>query len=216
MVGADERGKLADFDISVDSRIRTTQKFLVSTYRGGWTAGFDAPELRDTGLNTAASDMFAYGKTVSLLGSACSEGGGALSSDVTDLVRLLTVEAADERPSADAAAAHAFFQPLLEVQRAQASACCICQGNVRHSDGALCAEGHLTCSKCLDEYVGRCAGHDLRALRLREGRVLCARSGEEGCKAEAFSDSELGQAVSPAVFESYVRERMLLLETKKF
>ena len=216
LVGANERGKLADFDISVDSGIRTTQQYLATTRRVGWTPGFEAPELRERGgRNTAASDMFAFGRTVASLGPACSEGARP-SAEFADLVRLLTAEAAEERPSADAAAAHAFFRPLVELQRAQVSVCCICLEMVRHADGALCAEGHLSCRECLDGHVRTCAEDDLRALRRRGGRVLCPRNGALGCKAIAWSDSELGQAVAAAVFEGYLRGRRRLLETQMF
>lgn len=106
---------------------------------------------------------------------------------------------------------------MREFRREQASPCCIaihCSGLVRHSQGVLCAEGHLTCRECMDDYVGNCAGDDLRSLRRRRGGVLCPRSGALGCKAGAFSDSELGGAVSAAVFSGYVKARMKLLEVE--
>ena len=126
LVGADERGKLADFDISVDSGTRATQKYLLTTRRCiGWTVGFEAPELVQTG-STAASDMFALGQTLRALREACTNADTATSAaDVDGLVALLTADAAMDRPSADAAAAHAFFKPLLEFRREQASPCCI-------------------------------------------------------------------------------------------
>ncbi|KAJ1471021.1 hypothetical protein T484DRAFT_1978718, partial [Baffinella frigidus] len=86
---------------------------------------------------------------------------------------------------------------------------------VRHSDGALCAEGHLTCRACLDGHVQNSAGEELRLLRQREGRVFCPNSGGGlGCAAAPFSDSELGQSVSAEVFESYIKGRMRLLESR--
>ncbi|KAJ1496096.1 hypothetical protein T484DRAFT_2757674 [Baffinella frigidus] len=180
----------------------------------GYTPGFEAPELLQTG-STPASDMFALGKTVEELCDACTEGGSAASAaEVADLVRVLTADAAKDRPSADVAAADAFFKPLLEFRREQTSNCCICLEVKRHSDGALCAEGHLTCSACLDGHVQSCAGEELRLLREREGRVCCPNSGGGlGCAAAPFSDSELGQTVSAAVFDSYVKGRMRLLES---
>jgi hypothetical protein len=184
----------------------------------GYTPGFEAPELLQTGRSTPASDMFALGKTVEELCNACTEGGSVASAaEVADLVRVLTADAAKDRPSADVAAADAFFKPLLDFRREQTSVCCIgafCTGLVRHSDGALCAEGHLTCSACLDGHVQSCAGEELRLLREREGRVCCPNSGGGlGCAAAPFSDSELGQTVSAAVFDSYVKGRMRLLES---
>jgi len=159
--------------------------------------------------------MFALGKTVAELLTACIDGDSATSAaEVADLVRVLTAEGATDRPRADAAAAHAFFKPLLAFRREQKSECCICMEVARHSDGALCAEGHLTCNQCLDGYVQSCAGEELRKLREREGRVFCPKKvGGLGCGAAAFSDSELGQTVSAQVFESYVKGRMRLLES---
>ena len=180
----------------------------------GYTPGFEAPELLQTGRSTSASDMFALGQTVAVLSNACTDGDSVGSAaEVADLVRVLTADAAKDRPSADVAAAHAFFKPLLEFRREQTSECCICMEVARLSDGALCAEGHLTCNRCLDGYVQSCAGEELRLLREREGRVFCPKKGELGCGAAAFSDSELGQTVSAAVFDSYVKGRMQLLES---
>ena len=100
-----------------------------------------------------------------------------------------------------------------EIERGKTEVeCCLChKKKVRHSGGALCAEGHLTCRECLEEYVRRCA--DDRAARRREGRVMCPRRAR-GCNAEAWSDSELEHAVSAPVFADYLRERKLLLETE--
>jgi hypothetical protein len=193
------------------------QQYLATTRMVvGGTGGFEAPELLSTG-STPASDMFALGKTVAALSVACNDGASAASAaEVADLVRELTADAAKDRPSADAAAAHAFFKPLLAFRREQTFECCIgahCTGLVRHSDGVLCAEGHLTCSECLDGYVQSCAGEELRLLREREGRVFCPKKGGGlGCGAAPFSDSELGQTISAAVFESYIKGRMRLLE----
>ena len=85
---------------------------------------------------------------------------------------------------------------------------------MRHSDGAVCAEGHLTCRDCLEGYVVSCSDDDLAALRRREGKVVCPQSGELGCNAVAWSDSDLGQAVSAAVFEGYLKGKMRLLEVQ--
>jgi hypothetical protein len=181
----------------------------------GYTRGFEAPELSQTGRSTPASDMFALGKTVAELRAACTDADSAASAaEVADFERVLTADAAEDRPSADAAGAHAFFKPLFEFRREQTSKCCICLEVKLHSDGVLCAEGHLTCSACLDGHVQSCAGEELRLLREREGRVCCPNSGGGlGCAAAPFSDSELGQTVSAAVFDSYVKGRMRLLES---
>ena len=129
-------------------------------------------------------------------------------------VSALTCSAASQRPTADAAALHPFFKPLLEDRQAEVSVCCTCGDRVRHADAAVCSEGHATCRECLDGWVKSCAEEELRLLRQREGRVFCPKSkGNLGCKAAAFSDLELGRAVSGPVFESYLQARMRLLES---
>ena len=73
LIGPDGRGVLADFDIAVDSGARTTQQYLATTrHRVGWTPGFDAPELAETG-SSAATDVFALGQTVAELRGKCAE-----------------------------------------------------------------------------------------------------------------------------------------------
>lgn len=85
-----------------------------------------------------------------------------------------------------------------EIERGKTEvACCLCmKRKVWHSDGALCAKGHLTCRACLEKYVRRCA--DDSFAKRREGRVLCPQRAWE-CKAEAWSDDELKDAVSAPV-----------------
>jgi hypothetical protein len=74
LIGPGGRGVLAGFDIAVDiavdSGVRTTEQYLVTTRHRvgwvGWTPGFEAPELAETG-STAATEVFALGRTVAVL-----------------------------------------------------------------------------------------------------------------------------------------------------
>ena len=194
---------------------RTTQQFLLSTRQFvGGTANFAAPELLQTG-STTASDMFALGKTVETLRDACMDEGSP--ADVDEFVGILTREAPGARPSADEAAGHAFFRPLLQHRQAKTSTCCIaafCGGQLlRQSHGVVCGEGHFTCKDCLEGHVQSLSNEELRLLRERDGKCLCPmRKGELGCTAGPFSDPELSQAVSATAFEGYIAGRMKVLE----
>ena len=104
-------------------------------------------------------------------------------------------------------------EAAMELCRTEKT-CCLCmERKVRHSEKGLCAEGHLTCRECLEVYVGRCAD-DSPAARRREGRVMCPQRAW-GCKAVAWSESELEDAVSVPVFADYCRAKVRLLATKR-
>jgi serine/threonine protein kinase len=82
LVDARERGLLADFDISIDTKSRTsaphvTRKSTIGAMALGMTVGFAAPELQTSGQATRYTDMFAYGKTVSQVGAQCEPGDAA-------------------------------------------------------------------------------------------------------------------------------------------
>jgi len=131
--------------------------------------------------------------------------------------QLLTREAPGARPSADEAAGHAFFRPLLQHRQAKTSKCCIaafCDGQLlRQSQGVVCGEGHFTCKDCLEGHVQSLSNEELRLLRWRDGKCLCPMwKGELGCTAGPFSDPELYQAVSATAFEGYIAGRMKVLE----
>jgi hypothetical protein len=83
LVDSRERGLLADFNISIDTKSRTSAAHVTrkpSTIRAtalGMTTGFAAPELQTSGQATTHTDMFAYGKTVSQVGAQCEPGTAA-------------------------------------------------------------------------------------------------------------------------------------------
>jgi len=214
LVGPGGRGVLADFDIAVDSGARTTQQYHLATtrHRVGWTPGFEAPELAETG-STAATDVFALGQTVAALRDKCVEAERAASAaEVDAFVAALTAREPEARPSADEAGQHAFFRALLEQRAEQVSECAVCMERARHADGAVCGEGHLVCRDCMEGHVQHCAGEDMRVRRQREGRVPCPHATPAlGCAAAPYSDAELAQAVPAAAFEAYVRARMELV-----
>jgi hypothetical protein len=65
LIGADERARLADFDISVDLKTRVSARYAKqrSTTAVGYTVGYEAPELLQSGASPA-TDMFAFGQTL--------------------------------------------------------------------------------------------------------------------------------------------------------
>jgi hypothetical protein len=197
--------------------MRTTQQFLLTTNKFvGGTANFAAPELRETG-STAASDMFALGRTVDILRDACiDEDSTSSAADVNEFVKVLTHDAYLERPSADEAAKLAFFQPLLQHRLVATSTCCIgafCSGQpLRESQGVVCGAGHFTCKDCLKGHVQSLSEQELRLLRERDGMCMCPKR-NEGCAAAPFSDSQLSRVVPATVFESYMAGRMKVLES---
>jgi hypothetical protein len=215
LIGPGGRGVLADFDIAVDSGARTTQQYLATTrHRVGWTPGFEAPELAETG-SSAAADVFALGRTVAALRDKCVEAERAASAaEVDAFVAALTAREPEVRPSADEAGQHAFYRALLEQRAEQVSECVVCMERAWHADSAVCGEGHLVCRDCMEGHVQHCAGEDMRVRRQREGRVPCPHATPAlGCTATPYSDAELAQAVSAAAFEAYVRARMEMVES---
>ena len=71
LVDGRERGRLADFDISIDSKERTSADRVIgkttTTMKAtaqGMTMGFAVPVLQTSNQATKQTDMFAYGKTV--------------------------------------------------------------------------------------------------------------------------------------------------------
>jgi len=69
LVDSRERGRLSDFDISVDTKERTSAGYITGTRtmhatQTAWTEDFAAPELKAEEKATKYTDVFAYGKTV--------------------------------------------------------------------------------------------------------------------------------------------------------
>ena len=85
LVDGRERGCLADFDISVDTKDRTsaahiTRRTIRATAQG-MTADYAAPELKELKEATRHTDMFAFGKTVEAVGRQCEPGPGDAAAE---------------------------------------------------------------------------------------------------------------------------------------
>jgi serine/threonine protein kinase len=103
-----ERGRLADFDISIDTKERTSRVIMTTTMRAtalGMTIDFAAPELKTSKQVTKHTDMFAYGKTVQCLHEHCEPGAQEAFHDrargqTAALVKDLTLDDPKSRPAA--------------------------------------------------------------------------------------------------------------------
>jgi len=153
LVDSRERGRLSDFDISVDTQDRTLagQKrtsagdvkapmTTICATQTLCTKNFAAPELIADNKATQHTDMFAYGRTVEILEGYCeplrdSEGHcepSTMEDDLkfapgqtAELIAVLTSINPRIRPSAKDAMQLAFFTILNEVNRKVTRECTV-------------------------------------------------------------------------------------------
>ena len=74
-----ERGRLADFDISIDTKLRTayvTKAMTMQATALGMTDDFAAPELKESIQATRHTNMFAFGTSLSCLRTYCKPQDG--------------------------------------------------------------------------------------------------------------------------------------------
>lgn len=119
LIDALGKARLADLDVSVDSRTRTSTQHATRTLLAGYSAGFVAPEVYIHG-SSPASDIFSVGKTAatepvkaaccpsSEVGGVQPEGYDGATAGADAFVEALVKENAAERPSALEAQQHAF------------------------------------------------------------------------------------------------------------
>jgi serine/threonine protein kinase len=130
LVDSLERGCLADFDISIDTKARTSaahlnaNKAMRGTQDAG-TAGFDAPELVSSRQATRHTDIFAYGKTVHAVERRCEPDDGADihgnmgRGQTAKFISALISTIPESRPSAKNATQDPFFAILKDVPTAE-------------------------------------------------------------------------------------------------
>ena len=244
LVDARERGRLADFDVSVDTGQRTSAAWMTTAVTAaatarGFTAGFQAPELAAVGRATRATDMFAFGRTVDAVGRQCeppenlggggprpeAQGAARLAAErargqTAGLVQALTAPDPGRRPEAAAAAKEAFFAVLGDACRREARACLLCElgGDpaLHPADGGglACAEGHFHCRGCL----GRLAGDLLRAenggMRERREGRVMCCRYPAECRAPGFLDGELAGLLPGEVAQAYLGGRIEALQAR--
>ena len=236
LVDGRERGRLADFDISIDSKNRTSaarvlRKSTVVATAQGMTTDFAAPELRSSGQATRHTDMFAYGKTVDGVSAQCEPGdavgdaaGARGAAGLRDrargqaavLVGALTAQSPHDRPSAEGATRHAFFTILAEARQRLSKTCVLCATEGRDAikdaaAGAECCEAHFHCSSCVADLASKFMDvANLQELKEREGRLACSRFAR-GCNS-GFADQDLARLLPVDVFKRYLEAQAVAVE----
>jgi len=168
LVDGRERGRLADFDISIDSKERTSADRVIgkttTTMKAtaqGMTMGFAVPVLQTSNQATKQTDMFAYGKTVLCIQDNCEPDAQVAGErgETATVVTALTSEKPVARPSAKDAIKTPFFAILKEVCKKVMRMCLFCESmgddSVKEQDGAIeCSEGHFHCGQCVCKLTG--------------------------------------------------------------
>jgi len=159
LIDSRERGSLSDFDISVDTKERTSAGHITGTMtmratQTAWTEDFAAPELKVEAKATAHTDMFAYGKTVRWvhLKGRCEpteldEDPYQTRGQTAQFVTALTSDEPARRPSASNGMQAAFFTILHDANRKVTKECVLCgEGQIPLERGMECG-----CVECVGQ-----------------------------------------------------------------
>ena len=226
LVDGRERGRLADFDISIDTKTRTSaasvmRKSTVRATAQGMTLDFAAPELKTSGKATRHTDMFAFGKTVDDVRGRCEpEGAAGAGAGVGEQARgqtagfvdALTAPSPQDRPSAEDATRVPFFSILKDACQRSSKTCVLCDLNGDEalksaSAGVECCEGHFLCGACVSRHAEAFMEvENLGMLKEREGRLKCVRYPRE-CSS-GFGDQALAQHLPAPLFKQYLEARV--------
>ena len=222
-----ERGRLADFDISIDTKERTSSRAIMTmTMRAtalGMTIDFAAPELKSSNQATKHTDMFAYGKTVQCLQEHCEPGAQEAFHDrargqTAALVKDLTLDDPKSRPAAKHVIERSpFFAILNDVRTRDSRVCLLCEmmgdeGNKDADAGIECSEGHFTCGSCVSILVQDLLKVENQGKRARlRGEVKCFKCPTE-CNAPGFTERDLARHLSVDDFQAYLKSRLEILE----
>jgi len=143
LVDSRERGRLSDFDISMDTQERTaghkrtlgghtTCTVTMRATQDAWTEHFAAPELMVDRMATKHTDMFAYGKTVQWVHSkgrcepnAAEQDPHQTRGQTAKLVAALTAKEPTNRPSALETIEQTLFTVLRAVNREETRECAL-------------------------------------------------------------------------------------------
>jgi hypothetical protein len=197
---------LIDFEtakVNKPSLVTTTCTRVVGTGK------YVAPEVLQQGYSPA-SDMYAVGI---ILGELLA--GQVLNADDQRVVRQLQHRDPAQRPSAVALLQSPFFQPPR-------GDCCICGESFPLREGSECRADarHFLCSDCFSGHVLHQAGQDLRLLRQRDARLMCALWAPKEprppthCAAPPFLDDEVARCANAEAFKVYVDSRTKLAEER--
>ena len=215
LVDSRERGRLADFDISIDTNTRTSAASIMkragtTTVRAtavGMTVDFAAPELKEENKATKHTDMFAYGKTVECVQAHCEPGQAC--GQTAELVTALTAAFPRARPSARGAMQTPFFTILEAVCKKSVKTCSICFDD---SDaGVECSEGHFHCRSCLADHATHfMAVGNTGERKQREGCLKCSKFPRE-CRS-GFEDQDLAKHLPAVTFQDYLTGKLDTIE----
>ncbi len=244
LVDARERGRLADFDVSIDAGQRTSAAWMTSaataaTTARGFTVGFEAPELAIAGRATHATDMFAFGRTVEAVQRQCeppqdSDGARPLEAlsavalrvaerargQTAALVQALTATEPDKRPNAADATKMPFFTVLEDVCRREARACLLCElsgeGALHPAEGGglVCAEGHFHCRGCLGQLTMDLLEVENVGMKERREGQVMCSRYPAECRAPGFLDGELVALLPAEVAQAYLGGRIEALQAR--
>jgi hypothetical protein len=222
-----EHGRVSDFDISINTKERTSDRAsMTMSMRAtalGMTIDFAAPELKSSGQATKHTDMFAYGKTVLCVQVYCEPGGQDAGDDkargqTAELVRGMTSENPNSRPSAkDVIERSSFFAILKEVRIKVPSVCLFCVSNnddgKKDTDAGIeCSEGHFHCGSCVSILVQDFLKVENQGKRARlRGEVRCFKCPTE-CNAPGFKERDLARHLSVDDYQAYLKSRLEILE----
>ena len=228
LVDSRERGRLADFDISLDTTERTkasnvtrmmSRSSMCATFLGG-TLDFVAPEVMETKQATRRTDMYSFGKTVDIVNRYCNPDDDVpcfkMARDQTEeFVNALTSKDPKARPSAVEAISMPFFASKTIIRRScEATMCENCaEGEIPVERGLECGCGHFVCSSCASQHVRRSSMDPGYDRDQRDGKVMCPFFPRE-CRAAAYADKALAQALSSRDFMAYQEGRLAIFKAR--
>ena len=227
LVDSRERGRLGDFDISIDTNTRTSAANISTTMRAtafGMTVNFAAPELQASGKATKQTDVFAYGKTVHCVQEYCEpKDDGDEAADHSDRARgqtkaviaALTSVNPKDRPSTKTAIKMPFFAILKDVSRRAMKTCLFCETNgddAVKDEGIECSQGHFHCKECVAKLTRDLLKVENSGKRAQlEAQVMCFKYPRE-CRAAGFHDRDLAMHLRSDDFQALLRARIEIME----
>ena len=217
LVDSREHGRLADFDISIDTKQRTSYVSKVLTMQAtalGMTDEFAAPELKESNQATSQTDIFAYGKTLLCMQDHCE---GEEREQTASFIKSLTCDDPKARLSAAKCKTSPFFAVLESVRKKVTCTCLLCEMNGDEAEkgvheGIECSQGHFHCNPCLEILTNKFLEVGNKAERIkREGRVMCFKYPTE-CRATGFGHQDLASRLPPLLFQKYLEAWVDLTE----
>ena len=215
LVDSRERGRLSDFDISMDTKEHTaghkctfeghtTSTATMRATQDAWTEHFAAPELMADRMATKHTDMFAYGKTVQWVHSkgrcepnAAEQDPHQTRGHTAELVKALTAKEPTNRPSALHTIHLAFFTVLRAVNREDTRECAfLCSSDrILLRNGIECGCSDFACAECVEARVE----YSIRQHQVgSEHKVMCCK---DKC---TYEDRDLARLLPATVFVRYL------------